>query len=276
MKLPAGLDKNEERQKELVENWNSRSDEWYAQWDYEALFRELEKDPYIAFPKAIAAVMKEYVPDLKGKKVCVPSCGDSVAVFGFQALGAKVTAADISWKQVENGRKIAEQRGLDITYYCSDSMKLEELVDETFELVYTSNGVHVWIHDLGTMYRNFHRILKENGRYIMFDTHPWSRPFDKKLLGNGEFRIRKPYEETGPFPGETTFDWRIQDFVNSLAVSGFFIERMEEFHSVIADLPNHNYLYEEKDTAYENFDWHKNPSAALPQCLGLICRKISI
>jgi|GEM_PF-5249773 len=30
MKLPAGLDKNEERQKELVENWNSRSDEWYA------------------------------------------------------------------------------------------------------------------------------------------------------------------------------------------------------------------------------------------------------
>lgn len=129
---------------------------------------------------------------------------------------------------------------------------------------------------MGTMYRNFHRILKENGRYIMFDTHPWSRPFDKKLLGNGEFRIRKPYEETGPFPGETTFDWRIQDFVNSLAVSGFFIERMEEFHSVIADLPNHNYLYEEKDTAYENFDWHKNPSAALPQCLGLICRKISI
>ena len=79
---------------------------------------------------------------------------------------------------------------LDITYYCSDSMKLEELVDETFDLVYTSNGVHVWIHDLGTMYRNFHRILKENGRYIMFDTHPWSRPFDKKLLGNGEFRIR--------------------------------------------------------------------------------------
>lgn len=65
----------------------------------------------------------------------------------------------------------------------SDSMKLEELADETFDLVYTSNGVHVWIHDLGTMYRNFHRILKENGRYIMFDTHPWSRPFDKKLLG---------------------------------------------------------------------------------------------
>lgn len=167
MKLPAGLDKNEERQKELVENWNSRSDEWYAQWDYEALFRELEKDPYIAFPKAIAAVMKEYVPDLKGKKVCVPSCGDSVAVFGFQALGAKVTAADISWKQVENGRKLLSRGAWDITYYCSDSMKLEELVDETFDLVYTSNGVHVWIHDLGTMYRNFHRILKERPLYYV-------------------------------------------------------------------------------------------------------------
>lgn len=45
MEIPAGLNKNEERQKELIDDWNSRSDEWYAQWDYEALFLGLEKDP---------------------------------------------------------------------------------------------------------------------------------------------------------------------------------------------------------------------------------------
>ena len=46
-------------------------------------------------------------PDLKGKSMQCPVLRrQCVAVFGFQALGAKVTAADISWKQVENGRKL--------------------------------------------------------------------------------------------------------------------------------------------------------------------------
>ena len=76
----------------------------------------------------------------------------------------------------------------------------------------------------------------------MFDTHPWSRPFDKGSLEEGKFVIRKPYEETGPFLDDVTYDWRIQDYVNALVSSGFSILRMEEFHSIPEDLPNHNYL----------------------------------
>ena len=144
--------------------------------------------------------------------------------------------------------------------------------NDFFDLVYTSNGVHVWIRDFAAMYKNFSRILKKGGIYIMFDTHPWSRPFDKEGLEAGKFVIRKPYEETGPFPDDVTYDWRIQDYVNAFAVSGFSILRMEEFHSIPEDLPNHNYLSDKNDEP-DKYDWHKNPCAALPQCLGFVCRK---
>lgn len=106
----------------------------------------------------------------------------------------------------------------------------------------------------------------------MFDTHPWSRPFDKGSLEEGKFVIRKPYEETGPFLDDVTYDWRIQDYVNALVSSGFSILRMEEFHSIPEDLPNHNYLSDNYDEP-DKYDWHKNPCAALPQCLGFVCRK---
>lgn len=113
-------------------------------------------------------MIKKYEPDLKRKKVCVPSCGDSTAVFSFCALGANVTATDISYKQIENAQKISTKLGLNVDYHVCDSMKLEELTNNSYDLVFTSNGVHVWIDDLNAMYGNIHRILKKGGKYIFF------------------------------------------------------------------------------------------------------------
>lgn len=48
---------------------------------------------------------------------------------------------------------------------------------------------------------------------------------------------------------------------------------MEEFHSVIEDIPACSYLFDEGDINHDGFDWHKNPWAALPQCLGLCSEK---
>ncbi len=261
------------KQSKIIDDWNNSSDEWFGNTKFDALFSALDKDPYKGFPYTMAAMLKEYYPDLKGKNVCVPSCGDNTAVFSFCALGANVTATDISYKQIENAQKIAGKRNYNIKYYVSDSMKLDELADSTYDLVYTSNGVHVWINDLNAMYGNIYRILKKDGKYMFFDTHPFGRPFASKA-DKGNFEVVKRYEDVGPFGEVPTFHWRIQDYVNALTKSGFVITRMEEFHSTIDDIPSCNYLLEDKDINYDNFDWHKNPWAALPQCLGLCSHKV--
>lgn len=261
------------KQDKIIEDWNNCSDEWFRNINYDALFSVLEKDPYKGFPHAMAAMIKEHYPDLKGMNVCVPSCGDSTAAFSFCALGAKVTATDISYKQIENGRKIAEKKNFNVQYHVCDSMKLKELSDNTYDLVYTSNGVHVWINDLNAMYDNIYRVLKKGGKYMLFDTHPFGRPFDQKI-DKGIFKVNKLYEDVGPFGEVPNFHWRVQDYVNALINSGFVINRMEEFHSVINDIPSCNYLFEETDINHDNFNWYNNPWAALPQCLGLCSNKV--
>lgn len=154
-------------QNKIIDDWNNSSDNYFKNTKFDVLFSALEKDPYKGFPKAMVEMIKEYYPDLKGKNVCVPSCGDNTAVFSFCALGANVTATDISYKQIENAQKIAEKMNLNVNYHVCDSMKLNELSDNIYDLVYTSNGVHVWINDLNAMYNNIYRILKQDGKYIL-------------------------------------------------------------------------------------------------------------
>jgi len=223
-------------------------------------------------------LIKKYLGDIRGKKVLVPSSGDNVGVFGFHLLGAEVTSCDISENQLKNAKIIADKYNLNnIEYICQDSMKLDKIKNGKYDLVYTSNGVHVWIDDIFAMYRNFYRVLKDGGYNIFFETHPMKRPFDDTTY---EVRIKKMYDDVYPANGDLTYSWRTQDFVNSICSAGFAIREMQEFHSLREDLEAHNYLYiKEEDRAKykwygDTFDWKVNPWAALPQCLCLCSQKI--
>lgn len=79
-------------------------------------------------------------------------------------------------------------------------MKLAKLEAEAYDFVYTSNGVHVWINDLAGMYRSIHRVMKSGAMYIMYELHPFHRPFDGKNLD--QLTVVKPYSNTGPFETE--------------------------------------------------------------------------
>ena len=61
---------------------------------------------------------------------------------------------------------------------------------------------------------------------------------------------------------------------NTRLYQGFVINRMEEFHSAIDDIPACNYLFEETAINHDNFNWRNNQCAALPQCLGLCSHKV--
>ena len=256
--------------------WNNRSDKYFqdSMKDYQMIM----ENPGRAFPVAVLPLLKKYIGDLHGKKVCVPSSGDNVAVFGFHLLGAKVTSCDIAENQLKNAKLLADKYNLtDIEFICQDSMKLDKIKDGEYDLVYTSNGVHVWIDDLPAMYSNFHRVLKNGGFNIFFETHPMKRPFDDHSY---EVKIKKRYEDIGP-DDDLTYAWRTQDFVNAVVSAGFVIKEMQEFHSMRDDLEAHNYLWisEEHKDRYkwhgDTFDWKVNPWAALPQALCLCSQKIS-
>ena len=261
----------------VIEYWNNSSNKWYENADY--YVDKIVENPKIAFPPSVFSFIERSFPSLKGLYICVPSSGDNTAVFAFYLLGAHVCSVDISENQIKNAKRIADERNWDIKFVCDNSISLSKINSDTFDLVYTSNGAHVWIPDLTSMYRNFNRILNDKGAYIFFETHPMIRPFDNS---GTEIKIVKHYKETGPFPesGGIEYAWRIQDFINSLVHSGFEIMEMSEFHSSASDFIKYDYIYDsEEDRKKDNgrlYDWRQNPWAALPQCLALWLKKKNV
>ncbi|MBQ9944760.1 MAG: class I SAM-dependent methyltransferase [Clostridia bacterium] len=259
------------------QNWDDYSPAYLRFKHNEKVLERIRKDPAQAFEKGTWQQIQRCFPDLKGKKVCVPSSGDNHAVFAFAWLGARVTSCDISEKQLAAAKQKAEEMSLDIRFVQADTMEMQGVEDGKYDMVYTSNGVHVWLDDLPKMYRNMHRILKKGGWYIMCDVHPFQRPF-----GN-DFQVVKSYPDVGPFEDEynITFAWRIQDMMNAMAESGLHFIHMEE----MMDEKDYEYPFwlsledavkgvkvdaEDVDRMY---DWRQNPAMAIPQWLCVVCRK---
>lgn len=254
--------------------WDTKSKNWYKTRNMESTINKIIENPSCAFPKKIFEIIQKYIPNLNGKKICVPSSGDNIVVFAFYLMGAKVTSVDISAQQIMNAQSIAEQYGWDIEFICDDSLELSSIESNEFDLVYTSNGVHVWISDLKKMYDNFNRVLNDKGYYILFETHPFIRPFDDS---QEIITVKKAYEDIGPFGDVPNYHWRMQDFINNLITSGFNINNLEEFHPEVGDLENHCWWYSTLNEAQKDnnkkFDWKQNPWAALPQWLTVCVQK---
>ncbi|MDR1001638.1 MAG: methyltransferase domain-containing protein [Clostridiales bacterium] len=261
-------------------SWNDGAAAYSALCHNEKTMSRIIENPANAFHRTTWGMISKYVPNLRWKNICVPSSGDDHAAFAFAMLGATVTSCDISENQLANAEEVAKKYGLDsnIQFICADTMKLDGIADNAFDFVYTSNGVHVWIDDLPGMYHNIHRILKPGGMYILYEIHPFQRPFDDNA------KIAKPYDVTGPFESEAevTFGWRIMDIMNAMMDSGLIVKHIEEmfaekdydwpfFISLEDKLKGADATPEEVDRMY---DWHNNPMAALPNWISMVAAKI--
>ncbi len=260
-------------------SWNEGAAAYSAFLHSDKLMKNIIEEPAKAFHPTTWEMIHKFVPDMKGKKICVPSSGDNHAVFAFAMLGAEVTSCDISENQLANAERVAKKYGWEksITFICQDTMKLDGLPENSFDFVYTSNGVHVWIDDLPGMYRNIYRIMKHGGTYIMYEIHPFLRPFDEAL------KVVKPYDMTGPFESETeiTFAWRVMDLMNAILDAGLSIKHMEEmfaekdynwpFWISYADIAKG--VTATKEEVDHMHDWRNNPMAALPNWISVAAKK---
>ena len=183
-------------------------------------------------------------------------------------MGAQVTSADISERQLENAADIAKRLQLDIAFICDDTMKLSHIPDCAFDLVLTSNGTLSWIDDLDSMNRNICRVLKPGGYAVLYDMHPFNRPFSGDAFK--EPRIIKSYQDVFP-----ELHWRLQDIVNSHIRSGLTVCETAELPALDASFWFPYAELQKKSRAeLEGInDWKKNPLAALPAWLALVSRK---
>lgn len=255
--------------KEVKDGWNRTADsEWYKSLRTDEKIEELINNPMSAFHPAVYDLISKYIPDLKSKKILLPSSGDNHAAFAFALLGAKVTSADISERQLENATVIAEKLNLHIDFVCDNTMELSHIENDIYDLVYTSNGTHSWIPDLSIMYHNISRVLKSSGYSIMYDIHPFNRPFTGEPWK--EPKVSKAYKDTMP-----SCHWRVQDLINANISAGLTIREMAEVEAVNASFwYTYDELIKQSSEKIQSInDWNYNPMAALPAWLTIVSQK---
>lgn len=259
----------DERIRNVKAWWNETSDsDWYRSLRTEEQINRLQEDPASAFHPAVYDLIRKYLPDLKDLRILLPSSGDNHVAFALAVMGAQVTSADISERQLENAAEIAKRLRLNIEFICDDTMKLSHIPDSTFDMVYTSNGTLSWIDDLDGMNRNICRVLKPGGYAVIYDLHPFNRPFSGDAFK--EPKIVKSYQDVFP-----DLHWRLQDIVNSQIRSGLTVCEMAELPAVDASFWfAYAELQKRSRTELEGInDWTKNPLAALPAWLTLVSKK---
>lgn len=201
-------------------------------------FQKIER--FAAGGEILQAFEIEELGDVKGKRLLHLQCHFGLDTLAWARRGADVTGVDFSEEAVQLAIKLAADFGIrDARFIGSDVLSLTDVLDETFDVVYTSFGVLAWLSDLELWGRVIAHFLAPGGTFYIAEYHPFPLVFDESSQRfNGT--PRNPYFRTADavaYPGRddagefTVYGWpyTLGDVVSSIASAGLHIEFLHEF-----------------------------------------------
>jgi 2-polyprenyl-3-methyl-5-hydroxy-6-metoxy-1,4-benzoquinol methylase len=140
----------------------------------EQLARRLVNDPWRKM-----APFRSFIDDLKGLRVANFLGSNGKMAVSMALLGAEVTVVDISEDNARYARELAAAAGVHIDYWVMDVMQfpVQEYAG-AFDLVMMELGILHRIMDLRHFFGIVATVLKDSGRVVVRDYHP----FNKKAL----------------------------------------------------------------------------------------------
>ncbi len=108
---------------------------------------------------------KEWLGNIKGKKIlCLASAGGQQAPI-LSAAGAEVVVFDLSEKQLDKDRKVAEQNNLSLQAVQGDMRDLSAFANESFDIVFNPIS-NLYIPDVNEVWKEAHRVLRQGGTLL--------------------------------------------------------------------------------------------------------------
>jgi SAM-dependent methyltransferase len=183
-------------------------------------------------------VVRSALGDLAGRRVLHLQCATGESSAELAELGALVTGVDISNEALD----VARERWPDIAWVQADVHDLpSELKRGRFDLVYTADGVLVWLHDLDAWASGIAASLRSGGDLLLHEEHPVAQCVDESLRWRDDYfdeelhsyRGWTHFELTGPPATEEKIErlWRLGQVVTAIAGAGLVVRQLEEYPS---------------------------------------------
>jgi ubiquinone/menaquinone biosynthesis C-methylase UbiE len=135
-------------------------------------------EAFIKGESSLNAIELDLLGNVKGKKILHLQCHFGQDSLSLARMGASVTGVDLSDKAIEKAKELSAQLDLDARFICSDLYELPNILDEQFDLVFTSYGTIGWLPYLDKWGAVVSRFLKDDGKFILVEFHPVVWMFD--------------------------------------------------------------------------------------------------
>ena len=118
--------------------------------------------------------------DVAGKTLLHLQCHIGLDTLSWARRGACVTGIDFSDKAVAVAQQLSDELGLGGRFICAELYESPALLDETFDVVYTSYGVLSWLPDIPRWGQVAAHFLKPGGVFYIAEIHPFVLVFDER------------------------------------------------------------------------------------------------
>jgi len=150
----------------------------------------------------------EQVGDVSGKSLLHLQSHIGTETVSWAKLGARVTAVDFSASALEHVGRLAAELGQSVRCVESNVYDLPAVVDDTFDVVYTSWGVLGWMPDLPAWAAVVSKMVRPGGIFYLAEFHPVMWLFDET---SEELRMRYSYFQDEPFVEEADGSYADRD-----------------------------------------------------------------
>lgn len=197
----------------------------------------------IANPKGMLKKYANYFDTYAGLRIAniCGSCGKKAIPLAI--LGAEVTVFDISEDNRKYACEVADAAHVHINFEVGDVLEIDmEKYKGYFDVVFMEGGVLHYFHDIDEFMKIMFCLLKDNGKMICSDFHPFTKISDILKLEQPAMN----YFSTEVFEGEMAhahfFDdevrkqmpkcsyrkYTVSEVINSIIRCGFVLERFDE------------------------------------------------
>ena len=201
-------------------------------------------EKFLAGETSLGALELRELGDVSGRTLLHLQCHFGMDTLSWARLGAEVTGIDFSPAAIEAARSLSQQSGVPARFIESDLYGLPQVLDERFDVVFTSYGVLGWLPDIRAWARVVAHFVRDGGTFYIAEGHPFVWVMDRTGAlpepGARYFHDDEPFvsSEHGSYVGEprhfdqpTTYEWQhsLGDVVSALVEAGIEIEFLHEW-----------------------------------------------
>lgn len=214
--------------------WNQKTEIHYDSDFYDV-------DSFIKGKDSLNLIEIGLLGKIEGKRILHLQCHFGQDTISLARHGAWPTGIDFSENAIKKAKRLNESLGTNVRFIKSDIYKLPEILDEKFDIVFTSYGVIGWLPEMNKWADIINHFLKPGGEFIMVEFHPviWMFSNDFKKI---EFSYMDPapiieelegtYTDRNAQIKEKSVSWNhgLSTVLDSLIKSGLIITDFKEYN----------------------------------------------